>query len=391
MAVILRELYESVKGKEEIQLVAGEAGLEHMVRWVHMVEGIDITSFLEGDEIAFTTGIALADSSRLLELAEHTYRQQAAGMVINTGPYIREIPQEVLIFGERNGFPVFRVPWRVHMANIMREFTERIYLEEQKKREVDTAVRNAFYFPDNPGMYLPFLLRNGYKKEWSYCVSVVETCSEENGGMGGEAWSKYYRFMQAKLRNWQRDAVVMENGRELLILSVNHAGWPLQEVWDDFWQEGKKYRICGGDYFGGTGSVVETMEEIGKSFAQAEQVMHLQKRRGRKNEWLDYGKTGLYKLLLSLEGQTVLGEYDKEILGALEQYDRVNGTGLLDFLNVYFRAGCGIQETAAALHMHRNSVTYKIHKIEEILRVSLSLPLERTKIMVAFMIREIDG
>ena len=39
MAVTLRQLYEDVKTKEDITLVAGEQGLDHTVRWVHMVEG----------------------------------------------------------------------------------------------------------------------------------------------------------------------------------------------------------------------------------------------------------------------------------------------------------------------------------------------------------------
>lgn len=116
MAVTLRELYDGVREKEEIRLVAGQAGMNHVVRWVHMVEGIDISCFLEGDEVAFTTGIALANEDELLTLVTYNYRQNAAGMVINVGPYIAEIPQAVLEFGNAHAFPIFEVPWRVHMS-----------------------------------------------------------------------------------------------------------------------------------------------------------------------------------------------------------------------------------------------------------------------------------
>lgn len=389
MSVTLRELYENIKEKEEIHLAAGASGLDHIVRWVHMVEGIDISSFLEGDEIAFTTGIALPDATGLLELVEYNHRQQAAGMVINVGPYIKEIPQEVLDFGDKNGFPIFRVPWRVHMANIMREFTTQIHLDEQKKMEVEVAVKNAFYFPDNQEMYLPSLLRHGYKKEWSYCVAEIEFLSGDYLAIGEEEKKKLLRFAQNAIHRWQKSALIMENGGDLQILCVNVTEQQMQEKLHAFWQEVKKYQICEGIFFGGIGSVAKNIGEIGQSFAQAEQIKRLQKRRHRKNQLMTYGEMGLYKLLFSLEGQEVLTEYYEETLGALEKYDHANETDYGYFLKKYFELGCSVQELAAELHMHRNSVTYKMHKVEEILGLSLNSPENRTKIIIAFMIQEI--
>lgn len=391
MSVTLRELYENIKEKEEIHLAAGASGLDHIVRWVHMVEGIDISSFLEGDEIAFTTGIALSDAAELLELAEYNYRKQAAGMVINVGPYINEIPQEVLEFGDRNGFPIFRVPWRVHMANIMREFTTQIHLDEQKKMEVEVAVKNAFYFPDNQEMYLPSLLRHGYKKEWSYCVAEIEILSDDYLAISEDAKKKLLRFARNAIHQWQRSALIMENGGDILILSVNVTEQQMQEKLNAFWQEVRKYQICEGIFFCGIGSVAEHIGDIGRSFSEAEQIKRLQKKRHRKNQAMTYGEMGLYKLLFSLEGQDVLTEYYEETLGALEKYDHANETDYGYFLKKYFELGCSVQELAEELHMHRNSVTYKIHKVEEILGLSLKSQKNRTKIIIAFMIQEICG
>ena len=58
MAVLLSDLYESVKS-QDMTLVAGEQGMNNIVRWLHMVESNAISSFLGGQEIAFTTGVAL--------------------------------------------------------------------------------------------------------------------------------------------------------------------------------------------------------------------------------------------------------------------------------------------------------------------------------------------
>lgn len=44
MAVILQDLYGLVSHKQ-MALVAGEKGLNRPVRWLHMVESVDIASF----------------------------------------------------------------------------------------------------------------------------------------------------------------------------------------------------------------------------------------------------------------------------------------------------------------------------------------------------------
>ena len=58
MAVTVEELYIK-ENHAKIMLVAGEGGMENVVRWVHVVESIQISNFLEGQEIAFTTGVGL--------------------------------------------------------------------------------------------------------------------------------------------------------------------------------------------------------------------------------------------------------------------------------------------------------------------------------------------
>ncbi|WP_394870661.1 PucR family transcriptional regulator ligand-binding domain-containing protein [Clostridium butyricum] len=52
MSVTIGLLYESVKN-HDIKLIAGEKGLSKAVKWVHMVENIEIATFLEGGEVTF--------------------------------------------------------------------------------------------------------------------------------------------------------------------------------------------------------------------------------------------------------------------------------------------------------------------------------------------------
>jgi len=72
-----------------------------------------------------------------------------------------------------------------------------------------------------------------------------------------------------------------------------------------------------------------------------------------------------------------------------KKFDRVNETDYLYFLKQYFDMECSVSDTAKDMHLHRNSVTYKLHKIEEVLGMSVNTQSNRTRLMVAFMLKEI--
>ena len=50
----------------------------------------------------------------------------------------------------------------------------------------------------------------------------------------------------------------------------------------------------------------------------------------------------------------------------LREYDQENKTSYYDTLVTYLRRNCNVSETAADMHMHRNSLLYRIGKIEKI-------------------------
>ena len=78
MAVRLERLLEAVED-QEICLLAGASGLRTPIRWVHMVEGTEISTFLEGGELAFVTGIALCPECTLEQLVRDIQAHGAGG------------------------------------------------------------------------------------------------------------------------------------------------------------------------------------------------------------------------------------------------------------------------------------------------------------------------
>jgi hypothetical protein len=64
-------------------------------------------------------------------------------------------------------------------------------------------------------------------------------------------------------------------------------------------------------------------------------------------------------------------------LPILCKHDADRGTDFLGSLLAYFDAGCDVTEAAKRLHVHRNTLRYRLQRIEELAGTSLSAPLER--------------
>ncbi len=76
------------------------------------------------------------------------------------------------------------------------------------------------------------------------------------------------------------------------------------------------------------------------------------------------------------------------VLAIIENHDKVNGTDLMRTLYMYFRYGRNLNTAARALHVHRNTMDYRIKKIKTIVDIdSLSLS-ERENLYTSMKIME---
>ncbi len=389
MAITLEQLIVNFKETENMTLVAGEKGLSKLVRWVHMVEGSSSTAFLEGNEVVFTTGIGAPTPETLLELVQQVCQQNATGIVLNIGPYISEVSAAIIDYANQQNFPVFTVPWDVHMAVLMQKFSRQLHLDEQKSMELEVAFKNSILYEKHVEMYEPVLINYGYKENWAYDVLAVDIRDKQFLTPKPDKVEKILLLSREQLHGRNNPVEVLYWNEEFIFIFSNSHERDIGEKMKRLLTLIEESILRDGFFFAGTGHTANGMSRIGRSYQQAHQVKELQKRRNRRNELMYYDNLGLYKLLMELNSRDALDAYVDEMLGDIERFDRVNLTDHLYFLKEYFRLECSVMDTAAKLNMHRNTVTYRIHKIEEITHKSLSEPMTRTELMVAFMAKEL--
>ena len=98
------------------------------------------------------------------------------------------------------------------------------------------------------------------------------------------------------------------------------------------------------------------------------------------------------RILLGVEDQSILRDYWDDSIGPLTRYDAMNDDNLVATLRMYLTFNGSIKETAAHMFVHRNTVSYKLGKVESILGVRLSEYSTREFLSIGLQIGEIiDG
>ncbi|HVV09372.1 PucR family transcriptional regulator [Amycolatopsis sp.] len=90
------------------RVVAGAAGLDARVRWVHVAEVADIGDLLKGGELVLTTGIALPDDpAALTKYVDGLAGAGVAGLVVElVRHWSHALPKALVEAAEHNGIPL---------------------------------------------------------------------------------------------------------------------------------------------------------------------------------------------------------------------------------------------------------------------------------------------
>jgi sugar diacid utilization regulator len=133
----------------------------------------------------------------------------------------------------------------------------------------------------------------------------------------------------------------------------------------------------------GLGAACRDPAEIARSYGQARRTIDAVTRLGRQGQVVAFEDLGIHRLLLQVPDLAELRSFAAEVLGELERQDPNRGAELLATLACYFRENNSPQRTAKALHLHPNTVAYRIRRIQEITGLRLDTYRDRLMAQVA--------
>lgn len=143
--------------------------------------------------------------------------------MINIGPYVEKIGQDVLDFANEKAFPVFEVPWKIHMAEIMRIICFDITKEQQSRIEVSAALNNAFLCPAQEELYIVPLMRKGYMADSIYTAVTIRVKMQKNT-VEGERMEQLYSRLSSHLRCNYKRILCCAQEKQLVLVLCDYTG-----------------------------------------------------------------------------------------------------------------------------------------------------------------------
>ncbi|MCH4178937.1 MAG: PucR family transcriptional regulator [Megasphaera sp.] len=372
MSLSISQLYTNHNQSYELFLVAGQKGLNHDVSWVQVTEDISYSSFLRPNVMAFTTGIGKGNNvDWLKQFIASLIQMKAAGLVINIGKYINmtDIDDTVKKLCDEEGFPLFTMPWKIRLADITQDWLYALFSSTHDEYETIEAWKSLL-FTEKAIPALELLQRKGWNKEGTYNVVVTSVQGHEGNAYDGvcktilnDMASTYFFFCDHHIR---------------IIILTGYDDSRIKEFVEQF--------LCrmeeqGEDCFAGSSLTTGQLLHLRENYRQAEWALKWGRTQGKK--YCHFGDMGIYAFLSYQEQTDIMYYMQNQSLGALLQYDRDHNGCLYKTLVAYLRHDGSLQAAAAELYTHRNTVAYRMHKIEQLLPYDLTNGEGRFQAMLA--------
>lgn len=388
---------------KNIRLLAGKKGLDNLIRWFHVVETPFQMEYLLGGELIFIMGIVFdKDKNLLIKLVEIGAQKRIAGIVIITGPFISSVSKELIDETEKHDIPLFTIPWEARLVDITQEICAKIISNqiEQEKMEhlLDSILFNEI---ESESLICKQALSYGIdlsqpKQIFAAGVFTIQESEREQlrdlnrhfEEEKNKLIQMLYRDIQSILKSYNEKFIILLKNDEIIWL-MSPQGTKEHISKELVSQIQIRVQACFKDvtFKVGVGSPYRGVKLLRKSLYEAQYALKFTQGRHFSSNICSYKELGIYRLLMNMKDETDLKRYVEDYIGLLEIYDRRHDVSLLETLEIFLNENGNTIRTAEKLYIHRNTLNYRLKKIEELLGCSLSNARDRLDLQVAYKIR----
>ena len=368
--------------KYQMKLVAGEKGWSNSISWLLMLEDLTIIQNFSGKELAVTTGLGFQTEEKMLDLVRELSWHNAAGLIVNTGYYIREIPEEVKKLCDHNDLPLLTVPWEVYLADMMKDMSIRIFLQSSTDEQISGALIRAIESPGSRDLYEKELLPH-FDLDGTFQTALVTTGNLDS--MDTVERKRISYRMQLYLTNLTHNGHFLYYDGYFVIVMNDMKPDECADVMEAFADRAAR-KMPERRVWVGVSDQVADISNLRISFRRAKAAVVMAHNEDRPIQFFD--KMGLYRLLYMVDDPLLLKSLSDDLLKPLLEYDAQHGGGYLETLESYLKNSGSIKVMADELFIHRNTILYRMANIKKLLGSNLEDSRERMMFEIACMIRK---
>ncbi|WP_285768759.1 PucR family transcriptional regulator [Peribacillus sp. SI8-4] len=360
----------------QVEVIGGSQGLTRVINSISIMDHPDISRIKRG-ELLLTTGYVFKDDPNAqINLVRELSKRGSAGLAIKIKRFLSTIPPGMVEEANKCNFPLLEIPYETPLSDLLFSFTYELVSKEKAKNdgkgsfEVFHSLLNGENGSPN---FIPQLQEVGFDPDRPYILLLINRTKEEGDGCFSidRMLEKLNRTGKKEVMYWNID---FNLDGQLVILQgigkVTEEHLLLQTQSIAVLLEG----LIAEDHPGaslsmGLSKVKNEIYNMKEALMEAKKAILLGSRVNPTNI-NEYASIEVEDLINQIP-KDAMNRYVLSMIQPIIVYDRENEGELLKTLETYLFSRGRIEDAARALFVHRNTVKFRLSRIEDLLGVDL--------------------
>ncbi|MDD6071879.1 MAG: PucR family transcriptional regulator ligand-binding domain-containing protein [Clostridiales bacterium] len=365
------------------RLVAGKLGLCKTVRWFLGMLSPVVEPWVHEHEILFIYGHGLDTSeSALTFLLEQCAIKEVSAIFFIVGPIIKEIPETVRTRADELSLPLIEMPNDMPVVDITKEIAELIMNSHRIFDEKGLILKNFIFGHESD--YEKYRKQLTQYTDWIVvdkpmniiCVRMPTT----------QLWlnSSNLAYLEQIILNAFGKILYFLDGEQEVVLLVNNISGNVSQLvakCESLIEAFVKVIKTPNPRIG-IGRTVQDIMQVTESYKTALKALDIDDEGSPAVQSYDE-MSNIEKLLVEIQSEQVLVNCFQNTIGKLLEYDKEHDADLFNTLRVYLEQEGNISKSAQALFIHRNTMVYRINKMNGILGMEIDTSKAERELEVA--------
>ena len=381
-----------------MQLIAGEKGLHRMVSWTYMVQTRPYADHMNrGNFALIVVDYVRFDYEEAARSMEELNERGISGLAVSTVDDREEVPRSMIDRANELELPLFYIRWEgASFVDIAQSIGSLIVQTGMENKKTGDHLYNLLFGYEINDKYVEKISGQfglDFSRPYRVGVIVIDRKYGVNLEQDEHTYEYYADCLNREVNNMKGSSMFMRFLNKFVLLFEARENKEIEQELEQILR-----RLDDRPQFKGLirstcilGAAYQDPRDFGQSYQEAKNLIAKKDilPNPKNKKVLSASSMGIYKYMFNSGNQAEILDYCNEKLRTLEEYDHANGTFLEDTLLAYYMNGFSVGKTAEALFIHRNSVQYRINKIEELLGMELDDYMEYLNLINCVLIKRL--